>query len=378
MKNQFSIALLSVVFLFLSCKKEQAETTVSETTENTIRHAKGLEIYNYKGYSVVKVKHPWPNAENGFTYILKEKNGIVPDSLQKYTTVSVPVQSIIVTSTTHIPSLEMLGVENTLVGFPNTDFISSEKTRALIDAGKVKNLGQNESINTEVAIDLSPEVIVGFSIDSNNKTFNNLEKAGMKVLYNGDWTEQTPLGKSEWIKFFGALYGKNKEAEAVFNKIEKDYTDAVVLAKKATNRPTALSGGMFQDTWNLPQGDSWAALFLKDANINYLWKDTKGIGSLALSFEKVLEKAQNADYWFGPGQFSTLKELQDTNPHYAQFKAFKNKNVYSFTTKTGAKGGVIYYEQAANRPDLVLKDLIKITNPDVLPDYQLYFFQKLN
>jgi len=378
MKNPFSVVLLSVVFLFLSCKKEQAETTVAEKAENTIRHAKGLEIYNYKGYSVVKVKHPWPNAENGFTYILKEKNGIVPDSLQKYTTVSVPVQSIIVTSTTHIPSLEMLGVENTLVGFPNTDFISSEKTRALIDAGKVKNLGQNESINTEVAIDLSPEVIVGFSIDSNNKTFNNLEKAGMKVLYNGDWTEQTPLGKSEWIKFFGALYGKNKEAEAVFNKIEKDYSDAVVLAKKATNRPTALSGGMYHDTWNLPQGDSWAALFLRDANINYLWKDTKGIGSLALSFEKVLEKAQNADYWFGPGQFSTLKELQDTNPHYAQFKAFKNKNVYSFTTKTGAKGGVIYYEQAANRPDLVLKDLIKITNPDVLPDYQLYFFQKLN
>lgn len=378
MKNQFSAALLSVVFLFLSCKKEQSATAVTEKTENSIKYAKGLEIYNYSGYSVVKVKNPWPNAENGFTYILKEKNGIVPDSLQQYTTVSVPVQSIIVTSTTHIPSLEMLGVENTLVGFPHTDFISSEKTRALIDAGKVKNLGQNESINTEVAIDLSPEVIVGFSIDSNNKTFNNLEKAGMKVLYNGDWTEQTPLGKSEWIKFFGALYGKNKEANAVFNKIEKDYNDAVTLAKKATLRPTALSGGMYQDTWNLPQGDSWAALFLKDANIDYLWKDTKGIGSLALSFEKVLEKAQNADYWFGPGQFSTLKELQDANPHYAQFKAFKNKTVYSFTTKMGAKGGVIYYEQAANRPDLVLKDLIKITNPEVLPDYQLYFFQKLN
>lgn len=377
MKNQFPLVLLSVVFLFLSCKKEQSETTVIEKTENSIKHAKGLEIYNYNGYSVVKVKHPWPNAENGFTYILKEKNGIVPDSLQKYTTVSVPVQSIIVTSTTHIPSLEMLGVENTLVGFPHTDFISSEKTRVLIDAGKVKNLGQNESINTEVAIDLSPEVIVGFSIDSNNKTFNNLEKAGMKILYNGDWTEQTPLGKSEWIKFFGVLYGKNKEANEVFNRIEKDYNDAVSLAKKAINRPTALSGGMYQDTWNLPQGESWAALFLKDANIDYLWKDTKGIGSLALSFENVLEKAQNADYWFGPGQFSTLKELLDANPHYAQFKAFKNKNVYSFTTKTGAKGGVIYYEQAANRPDLVLKDLIKITNPDVLPDYQLYFFQKL-
>lgn len=378
MKKPFFVAVLSVLFLFLSCKKEVSENTVVQKSKNTIAHAKGLEIYNYEGYSVVKVTNPWPNSENAFTYILKEKNGIIPDSLQKYTTVNIPVKSIVVTSTTHIPSLEMLGEENTLVGFPNTDFISSEKTRALIDAGKVRNLGQNESINTEVAIDLSPEVIVGFSIDSNNKTFNNLEKAGMKILYNGDWTEQTPLGKAEWIKFFGALYGKHKEAEAIFKKIETDYTNAVTLVQKTTTKPTALSGGMFKDTWNLPQGDSWAAIFMKDANIDYLWKNTQGTGSLSLSFEEVLEKAQNADYWFGPGQFSSLKELLDSNPHFNQFKAFKNKNVYSFTTKKGAKGGVVYYEQAANRPDLVLKDLIKITNPNLLPEYQLYFFQKLN
>lgn len=373
------LLLITTCFLLLaSCKKEKNASITTPKVENSIHHAKGLEIYDYKEYSVVKVTNPWPKAEGGFTYILKKKNGIIPDSLQQFTTISVPVKSIIVTSTTHIPSLEMLGVENTLVGFPNTDFISSEKTRGLIEAGKVTNLGQNESINTETAIDLSPEVLVGFSIDSNNKTFTNLEKAGLKILYNGDWTEQTPLGKAEWIKFFGALYGKNKEADILFKQIEKDYTEAVKMVQKTAKKPTALSGGMFQDTWNLPQGDSWAALFLKDANINYLWRETKGTGSLALSFEEVLEKAQNADYWFGPGQFASLKELLKANPHYAQFKAFKNKNVYSFTTKTGAKGGVIYYEQAANRPDLVLKDLIKITNPDLLPDYQLYFFQKLN
>lgn len=375
MKKQFLFAI-AFLFMLISCKKEQAASALTENVKNSIQHAKGLEIYKHDGYSVVKVTNPWPDSENGFTYILKEKNGMIPDSLQKYTQISVPVKSIVVTSTTHIPSLEMLGVENTLVGFPHTDFISSEKTRALIDAGKVRNLGQNENINTEVAIDLSPEVIVGFSIDNNNKTFNNLEKAGMKILYNGDWTEQTPLGKAEWIKFFGALYGKDKEAETIFKKIEKDYKDAVALVK-SVKQPTAISGGMFQDVWYLPQGDSWAALFMKDANIDYLWADSKGTGSLSLSFENVLEKGQNADYWFGPGQFATMEELLDSNPHYAQFKAFQNKNVYSFTIKTGAKGGVIYYEQSANRPDLVLKDMIKITNPALLPDYQLYFFQKL-
>lgn len=378
MSKKVVLLISTCFFLILSCKKENSETATVQKVENSIQHAKGLEIYDYEGYSVVKVTHPWPKAEGGFTYILKKKNGIIPDSLQQFTTISVPVKSIIVTSTTHIPSLEMLGVENTLVGFPHTDFVSSEKTRALIDAGKVKNLGQNESINTEVALDLNPEVVVGFSIDSNNKTFNNLEKAGLKILYNGDWTEQSPLGKAEWLKFFGALYDKNKEADLLFKQIEKDYTDAVKLVQKTTKKPTALSGGMFEDIWNLPQGDSWVALFMKDANIEYLWKDSKGTGSLALHFEQVLEKAQNADYWFAPGMFSSLQEMKEANPHYEQFKAFKNKNIYSVTVKKGAKGGIVYYELAANRPDLVLKDLVKITNPDLLPEHQLYFFQKLN
>ena len=108
------------------------------------------------------------------------------------------------TSTTHIPSLELLGVENTLIGFPSTDYISSEKTRKLIDAGKVREVGVNENLNTEVLIDIKPDVIVSFGLNNSNPTLDNLQKSGLKVMLNGDWTEQSPLGKAEWIKFFGA------------------------------------------------------------------------------------------------------------------------------------------------------------------------------
>lgn len=381
MKKTALLALLSLGLLTAatSCKKEQQtteKTTVVST--NSIHHAKGLSIYNYDGYSVVKVSNPWPEAKEGFTYILQEKGGIVPDSLQKYTTVSVPVQSVVVTSTTHIPALELLGVENKLVGFPNTDYISSEKTRVRIDAKKVAEVGKNESLNTEVMIDLNPEVVVGFSIDSNNKTYSALEKAGLKVVYNGDWTEQTPLGKAEWIKLFGALFGKNKEAETIFNNIQNDYNKALAIAKNATSRPTVFSGAMYQDTWYLPQGDSWAAVFIKDANADYLWKDSKGTGSASLSFEAVFDKAQNADFWIAPGDYSSIKQLLDSNPHYGQFKAMQKKQVYSFALKRGPKGGFMYFELAPTRPDLVLKDMIRILHPELVPDYQLYFFQKLN
>ncbi|TDD97353.1 ABC transporter substrate-binding protein [Flavobacterium cellulosilyticum] len=362
---------------FIQCKKESKEVESISNSKNEIRYAKGLELYKYKGFSIIKITNPWPDSKKVFTYILKEKNGQIPDSLRQYNQISVPIKSIVVTSTTHIPALELLGVENTLVGFPNTDYISSEKTRKLIDSGNVREVGQNESLNTEVLIDLKPDVIVSFGLNNSNPTLDNLQKSGLQVLLNGDWTEQSPLGKAEWIKFFGALYGLDSKANTLFTQIAKEFNTTLDLAKKATTKPTVLCGAMYQEQWYVPQGESWAALFLKEAQSNYLWADTKGTGSLSVPFEAVLEKAQNAEFWIAPGDFSSLQQMSDSNPHYNQFAAFKNKKVYSYAAKKGAKGGIVYFELASTRPDLVLKDLIKITHQELLPNHKLFFFQKL-
>jgi iron complex transport system substrate-binding protein len=376
MKNLFYLFIFTLLAV-TGCKNEPAASVVQTETANSIKYAKGLQIYKYSGLTVVKVTRPWPDATDGFTYVMQQKGAMVPDSLKKYTVVQVPLKSVVVTSTTHIPSLEMLGVENTLTGFPGTDYISSEKTRALINSGKVKEAGANESLNTEVMLDLNPDAVVAFGINSSNKALSTLEQSGMKVLYNGDWTEQSPLGKAEWIKFFGALYDLDDKANKLFSKIEKDYNYALAHARKVSNKSTAMAGALYQDQWYMPQGGSWGALFLKDAGANYLWADTEGTGSLGLSFETVLDKAQNADVWIGPSQFTSLKEMTDANPHYSQFKSFKNKQVYSYSTKKGATGGLLYFELAPNRPDLVLKDLISIFHPEMSPGYQLQFFEKL-
>jgi iron complex transport system substrate-binding protein len=372
---KFVLSLL-LAFTLVQCKKET--TTKAELNPvNEIAYAKGFSIINHKGYSIVKVSNPWPKADKTYTYVLKEKNGNVPDSLKQFLTINVPIKNIVVTSTTHIPSLEMLGVEKTLVGFPNLNYISSEKVRNLIDAKKIKELGTNQSLNTEVLIDLQPEVIIGYGIDNSNPTLDNLEKNGLKVLLNGDWNEQTPLGKAEWIKFFGALYGKQAKANEIFSKIEKDYLKTVAIAKRATTNPTILAGDMFEDKWYLPQGTSWGCQLLKEAKGNYLWAETHGTGSLSLSFETVLEKAKDADLWITSGQFSSLKEMTESNPHYNQFKSFQNKNVYSFSGRKGKTGGVLYYELAPNRPDIVIKDIVKILHPELLVGYKPFFFEKL-
>lgn len=369
------ISFLLLLFTFISCNNK-----VSKTSENTrnkeIKHAKGLTILTKENYSIVEVSSPWPNSKKKYYYILKKKNAVIPKEYKNFTQIQVPIKTIVLTSTTHIPSLEMLGEENKLIGFPNLNYISSEKVRNLIDAGKIKELGSNQSLNTEVILDLQPDAIMGYGLDNKNPTLDNLEKNGLKVILNGDWNEQTPLGKAEWIKLFGVLFGKEKQANEIFNSIEKSYNETLKFVEKTKVKPTVLSGSLYEDKWYLPQGESWGAKFITNANGNYLWAKTKGTGSLSLSFEKVYSLAKNADIWF-MDQYTSLEEIKNANPHYSQFKAFKTKNIYSFSKKKGKTGGVIYYELAPNRPDLVLKDLVKIFHPELLPNYELYFFEKL-
>ena len=380
MKHLFSkFIFIGSFFLLMGCKKnENTEIVIAKIPQNSIEYASGLSIVKHEGYSVVTVSNPWPNATKNFVYVLKEKDAEVPDSLQSYTTIKVPLESVVVTSTTNIPFLEMLDVENKLTGFPHTDYISSEKTRALIDKGSVKNVGQNEKLNIEQLIELSPDLIVTFGVDNNNPMLDNLKKSGLNVLIQADWMEQSPLGKAEWIKLYGVLFSKEDKAKELFDKIVTSYNQAKKLVAEKPASATVLYGSMYEDVWYVAKGNSWVAKFMKDAQANYLWSDLEGTGSQGLSFEKILDKAKTANFWIVSGSFKTLDELQKANPHYSEFDAFSNKSVYCLESKFGATGGTVYYELSPSRPDLVLKDYIKIFHPDLLPSYEFTFATKLN
>ena len=378
------VVFVLVTIVFLSCKHEKKEKLpISTTIENAqINYAKGFSIEKLNsGITVIKITSPWPNAESAFTYALISKEKMVSITLNKEeydAIVTVPVERIVVTSTTHIPALEALNVENRLIGFPDTKYISSKKTRKRIDHGFIKELGNNESLNTEMVLEMNPDVVVGFSISSQNKTYETIQRSNIPVVYNGDWTEETPLGKAEWIKFFAPFFEKEILADSIFKKIETDYIKAKDLAKTAKNHPSVISGAMYKDVWYLPGGKSWAAQFIKDANANYLWKETIETGSLSLSWENVLEKGKKADIWIGPTQFTSYQNMSDASAHYQQFEAFQNKKVFTFSSTKGATGGLLYYELAPQRPDLVLKDLIHILHPELLPEYQSTFFKPLD
>ena len=371
--------LLFFLFIIISCKKEKIINKEHNTTyKQSVKYAKGFEIQDFPNYKKLIIKSPYPNAK-------KSQTAIFVKPFKKYTDFSKsdhvfynPISKIVVTSTTHIPMLELLHQEKTLVGFPNTKYISSKKTRALINKGTIQELGKEQSINTELLLALQPELVVGFSMNSNNKMFINIEKAGIPVLLNGDWLEKTPLGRAEWIKFFGVLFGKEKLADSIFNNIESEYLKAKKIASQAKLKPKVLSGAMYKDKWNLPAGQSYGAQFLIDANVDYPWQNTNGNGSLSLSFEAVYNKAKNADYWLSPSFFSSYQQIAEANQHYTQFDAFKNKKIYNFMNRKGATGGILYYELAPIQPHIVLKDIIKVVHPELLPNYKPFYLEPIN
>ena len=383
----FLLLLLSTLF-FLNCKEDKGipaklpptQNTPTQKVSSTIAYAEGFSISTVSDFKVLKINNPWPNAEKTYRYVLISKEEAAKRSFMKgeYDGIIItPVKRIVVTSTTHIPALELLNEEETLIGFPGTDYVSSEKTRQRIDSGSVRELGKNEGLNTEVLLSLNPDVVIGFGVDGTSKSLNTINKARIPVIYNGDWVEKSPLAKAEWIKFFGALYNKTTQADSIFKTIETDYKAAQKLAQTVSTRPTVISGAMHKDVWYLPNGTSTEAQFLKDANVDYLYADTEGTGSLALSFETVFEKAKSADLWLSPSYYPTMDALKQANTHYTQFDAFKNNAIYTFSNTTGKTGGVLYYEIGLARPDLVLKDIIKICHPELLPEYTPYFFKPL-
>lgn len=376
-KSSFLLIVLSCFFI-ISCNQVKKKETLSIKNAPIIKYAKGFQITNFEGAQKLIIKTPYQNSSEFFDYdILNKENQLISSS--KKGGIFVPISKIVVTSTTHIPMIELLNEENSIVGFPNSEYISSQKTRQRIDGGFIKEIGKENLLNTETLLDLQPELVVGYSISSSDKSLEIIKKAGIAVIYNGDWLEETPLGRAEWIQFFGILFDRQPKADSIFETIETAYLEAKQLAKKNTKKPTILSGAvMSKDIWNLPAGESFVAQFLADANLDYLWKNSTGKGSLSLSFESVFEKAKEADFWIAPGYFSSKEQLLKSNKLYAEFAAFKNDKIYTPTIKKGKTGGVIYYELAPTRPDLVLKDLIKITHPELLPNYTLTFFQKMD
>ncbi|SNT15990.1 iron complex transport system substrate-binding protein [Ekhidna lutea] len=352
--------IFGIIILIWGCSAPKNEKS-SVFSTNDIKYAKGFHIEKNEEGSFLVIDEPWPKAPKPIKYSLEN----VPNR-------------IVCTSTSHLPFFEMLGEEDLVVGFPNINYISSKAFIDRANEGLITDLGPDGSMNMELLLGINPDAVIAFDMGGESQTLDKIKEAGIPVYYNSDFLEQSPLGRAEWIKFFGALLNKQHEADSIFSAIENEYLRLKELASKTENKPSILSGVVYGDTWFLPGGNNWAATFFNNAGGEYLWDTDTTTGWMELSFEAVYEKGHNADYWIGTSTLNSMDEMKGQDDRYAEFEAFKDQKVYNYSKKIGPNGGYDFFESGYSRPDLVLSDLIKVLHPELLPKYETVYFQQLN
>ncbi len=377
--KNIGIAFSGIIFL-LACgeKLPSAEkSAIINSSTTTLKYAEGFKISTVGNAQLVEVIYPFQGASSGYSYLLVPKGEQPPEHGADTKVIYTPLESIVCTSTTHIPLLDYINETDKLTGFPTTDYISSKKMRNRIDSGKVTELGIDKGLNLERIAVLQPGVVMGYTMSSDYGQFKKIEALGIPVVINAEYLEKHPLGRAEWIKFMAVFFQKEKVADSVFRVIENNYLETKKLSASVKGTPTVFSGIVYGDAWFMPGGQNYAAKLLKDAGYRYLWEENQSNGYLELSFESVYEEAHDADFWIGTGAFKTLDEIKVADHRYTRFKPYSQKQIFNYDAREGAKGGNEFLELGYLRPDLILMDLVKIAHPHLLPDHTLFFHRRL-
>lgn len=377
MNKPYFRLVISLFWITLTCCLSKEKEGALPTVDFSIKYAEGFKVRYDGKVKWVDVNYPYQGAASGYHYLLVPKGDSIPFHDKNTQLISIPIETIVCTSTTHIPLLDIIDETDKLVGFPTTDYISSLKMRKRVDDGKVVDLGIDKGMNLEKLFLLQPSLVMGYTMSGDLGQLKKIHEMGLPVVINAEYLEKHPLGRAEWIKFMALFFNKEKAADSVFQIIETEYLNTSKLAHQDSVKLSVISGVVYGDAWFMPGGQNFAARLFKDAGCTYLWAEDTSQGFLELSFESVYEKANNVDLWIGVGSFLSLEELKNSDQRYSNFKPFHQKKVYTYSARKGAKGGSEFLELGYARPDIILKDLVKIAHPSLLAGYDLYFYSKL-
>lgn len=363
-----------MLVLLGSCKGGRALPLAENASRDSIRYATGYSVAHAKDYTRVDVRDPWDTTRLLQRYLLVDRNlKKLPEGMPQGTVVRIPIDHIIVYASVHASIIEQLGETERITGVCEPRYMDSEVIKKKVEEGRIADIGESTAPNIEKIIDIGAEVII--SSPFKDTGYGPAEKLGIPIVEGADYMEQHPLGRAEWLRFYGMLLGKEKLADSIFNATCREYEQLKELAASVQKRPRVFSEKRYGGQWFVPGGESYMAVFYKDAGADYIFGDIPGSGSVPLAFETVLDKAIHADIWlikYFSDQELTYGELKAEYAPYANFDAFKNGGVYGCNS---AK--VRYYDEVPMNPHWLLKDYVWIFHPELLPGYQPRYFKKL-
>lgn len=367
--------LVVSLFAYVSCTQFGVKKSFEgeSLSSDTIRYAQGFTIQHFDNHTSVEVRDPWDSTRILQRYLLIDREQAVPQGLPKGTVIRTPVRKVVVYTSVHTAIVDQLGEVDKIIGVCEPRYMDTPGIQEGLRDGRIADLGEATAPNIEKMIDIGAEIIIASPFQ--NAGYGPAEKLGIPIIEAADYMESLPLGRTEWIRFYGLLFEKSAQADSIFRETEEQYLALKELAASVTDRPTVISEKKFGSSWYMPAGDSYIAHLYKDAGADYVFKDLPGAGSTPLAFETVLDKAIHADMWlvkYNQATEMTYKDLRTEYTPYENFDAFKNRRIYTCNT-----GVVPYYEEFPIHPEMLLKDLVWVFHPELLPGYVPRYYRKM-
>lgn len=368
MNNLKIIITCAAVALVLLCSCNAGGGTAAFSGGDTVRlkYAELLTIVKHDSFTVVTIGDPWNKGKTLHTYVLvgekQAGGGMASRFPASATVVRTPLRRAVVTTSVHCGLLVGLGKGDAIKGVCDLRYINQPWIKRQYDCGKIADCGNSTAPTLEKIIEIDADAVL-ISPFQNSGGYGRLDEWGCPIIELADYMETSALGRAEWMKFYGMLFGAEGRADSLFAAVEKNYDALKETAKKSHTRKSVIIDKVEGSVWYVPGGRSTIGGIIADANAGYAFASDKSSGSLQLTFETVLAKAGGSDVWmyrYSGAHPATYTSLLAENNGYAEFKAFKDKAVYGCNTTT-----TTFYEDTPFRPDWLLRDFIIITHPDL-------------
>lgn len=353
-----------------------------ESSEINHKYSRLLQYTKWSKLNQVSVINPWDTTKvlQKYLFVPKVLRDKKKDEVARWKrqfqgkVIYTPVQRAVIYSSVHCSLVVDLGCAKNIVGVTDSEYIYTPAIRQGLDDGHVADLGSGLQPNVEKLITLKPEVLL-ISPFEYSGGHGKIDKIGVPVIECADYMEVSPLGRAEWMKFYGLMFGKSDVAHSLFANSERAYLDITKRASKAKKRPTVLAELKSSSAWYLPGGRSYMAGYFKDAGADYLWADDQRSGSVPVSFETVFNKAKDADFWlfkYNKKKDLTLEQLKAEYAPYAGFKPYHTKKVFGCNTRYKR-----YYEDVPFHPERLLANLAYIFHPELFAASEYNYFNVL-
>lgn len=375
-KPIFSLLPL-LCFLFLASCVSNKKTSLEAFKQEvyTPEYATGFKILGAENAAstLIQVRNPWQGAKDVEMSYFISRNGEQAPSGFTGPTIPAGARNIVCMASSYIAMLDALGQTNRIVGVSGIDYISNPYVLAHKDS--IKDMGPE--MNYELLLGLKPDAVLLYGIgDAQTAVTDKLKELAIPYIYIGEYLEESPLGKAEWLVVLSELTDSREKGIEIFREIPKRYNALRTLAESVEKRPTVMFNTPWNDSWVMPSTKSYMAQLVADAGADYIYKDNTSNSSTPIGLETAYGLIQKADYWINVGSVTTLDELKTVNPKFADAKSVREKTVYNNNLRLTPTGGNDYWESAVVRPDVVLRDLIRIFHPELVPD-SLYYYRHL-